>query len=355
MITNVLLVLVGLVILSLAADKLVEGASALALKIGVSPLLIGLTIVACGTSMPELVVSVQAGYEGNTGIAIGNVVGSNLFNAALILGLAALIQPIQCSREVIRRDVPIMIGSALLMWYFAWDRRIERIEGACLLVLFVGYNLLAYFQSVKTAQPASPIQKAVDVAQAGVSLAVPGSLDETVGAQPEVGSQPAPAVVAEAVEIPVGTTMAGDVRWILVGLIGLVAGAKMLLAGSVAIAKGFGISDEIIGLTLVAAGTSLPELATSVVAARKGQSEIALGNVVGSNIFNTLGILGVAASLLPLNVSEHMFGIDIPIMVVVCLGCLPIMRTEYLITRLEALILLGAYVGYTYVLFQAPA
>jgi len=314
MITNIVAVLIGLVLLTIAADWLVAGAVALAHKMGVSPLFIGLTIVAAGTSTPELVVSVQASIENNPGISVGNVVGSNIFNAAAILGIAALIHPIACNRAVVKRDTPIMILVSLICWWFASDRQFSRPECMILLGLLVLYTAVSYYLGKKEATPDVP--------------------DEAKATEP--------------------TTLGKDLGKIAVGLVGLVGGSKLLLFGSVAIAKSIGVSDEIIGLTLIAAGTSLPELATSVVAARKGQSEIAVGNVVGSNMFNILGILGVAGSLLPLTVSDHMLGIDIPLMVVVTLGCLPIMWTGYRIVRAEGLLLLASYLGYMYILFQAP-
>lgn len=304
----------GLYLLTIAADWLVNGASNLAKRIGVSSLVIGLTVVAFGTSMPELVVSVDASMAGNPGIAVGNVVGSNIFNIALILGIAALIHPIACSKTVIRRDVPIMIAVTGLFWYLSQDRLISRNESITLFSLLVIYTLYSYFKARKEPQPESSADTSTD--------------------------EP--------------TTLITEIRLIVTGLIAMIAGSKLLLQGSVALAKAGGVSDEVIGLTLIAAGTSLPELATSVVAAMKGQPDIAVGNVVGSNIFNLLGILGVAGMILPLEVSEHMAKIDCPLMFVISLGCLPIMRSDLKITRLEGLVLIGAYLGYTWVLFQTP-
>lgn len=314
MITNIVAVIIGFILLTVAADWLVAGAVALAHKMGVSPLFIGLTIIAAGTSAPELVVSVQASIDNNPGISVGNVVGSNIFNSACILGIASLIHPIACTKSVVKRDTPIMILASLICWWFAADKQFSRTESFILIGLLVLYTAVSYVIAKKEATPEIP--------------------DE---AQPAVPS-----------------TIGKDIGRIAVGLAGLVGGSKLLLFGAVAIAKTIGVSDEIIGLTLIAAGTSLPELATSVVAATKGQSEIAIGNVVGSNLFNILGILGVAGSLLPLTVSDHMLGIDIPLMVVVTLGCLPIMWSGYRIVRAEGLLLLASYLGYMYILFQAP-
>ncbi|MFZ5952285.1 MAG: calcium/sodium antiporter [Candidatus Rifleibacteriota bacterium] len=301
----------GLYLLTIAADWLVNGAANLARRIGVSPLVIGLTVVAFGTSMPEMVVSVDASLAGNPGISVGNVVGSNIFNIAMILGIAALISPISCSRTAVKRDVPIMIGVSGLMWYLSSDRLISKYESIFLFTILIAYTLFSYIKS-------SPDEVQVD------------ELSDT------------------------STTLFSEIKLIVFGLIAMIAGSKLLLHGSVAVARVAGISDEVIGLTLIAAGTSLPELATSVVAALRGQADIAIGNCVGSNIFNILGILGVAGMILPLEVSEHMANIDCPIMFVIALGCLPIMSTGLKITRFEGIILLTAYVAYTWVLFQTP-
>jgi len=304
----------GLYLLTTSAGWLVHGASNLAKRIGVSSLVIGLTVVAFGTSMPEFVVSVDASLNNNPGIAVGNVVGSNIFNIAFILGIAALIQPIACSRTVVRRDVPIMIGVAGLMWYLSLDGLISRFEAGLFFTFLIIYTVFSYYMSRGEVSPEDQENTSED--------------------------QP--------------TTLMGEIRLISLGLLAMIAGSKLLLHGSVAIAKGVGISDEVIGLTLIAAGTSLPELATSTVAAMRGKSDIAIGNVVGSNIFNILGILGLAGMILPLQVSNHMAHIDNPVMVIVSLACLPIMRTGFKITRVEAVILLASYCAYTWMLLQTP-
>jgi cation:H+ antiporter len=312
---NVLLIIFGLIILTYAADKLVEGAASMARRLGVSPLVVGLTVVAYGTSFPELVVSVQASFENNPGITVGNAVGSTIFNSGLILGLAALICPIPCNSDVVRRDVPVMIGSSLLIWFMARDQQFSRPEGIILILLVIIYSFASYYLAKKSPDPEIP--------------------SEALG---EIQSTPA-----------------RDIFRIVVGMAGLIGGAKLLLIGSVAIAKSFGISDEIIGLTLVAAGTSMPELATSVVAAWRGQPDIAIGNVVGSNIFNILGIIGVSGVLLPLQVSTHMLEIDIPIMVIFCLGALPIMKSDLKISRLEGFFLTVFFLMYNVALYFSPS
>lgn len=324
---------IGLVILTYAADKLVEGASNLAINIGVSKMVIGLTIVAAGTSLPELVVSVNASLKGNPALSLGNVVGSNIMNVAMILGIASLIQPIACERQMVRRETPIMIAVSGLVWYMASTGNvISPKEGIVLMSLFIGYTVMSYIIGRRENAIAEEMKEKADEIIAG----------------------------SEGPEAK--TTTIDNVLYVAGGLIGLVIGAELLVRGAVAIAQNFGISDEIIGLTLIAIGTSLPELATSVVAARRGQSDIAVGNVVGSNIFNLLGIVGCAAALplvmpgaTPANyliVSPNMLGIHIPLMFVVGLGVLPLMRTGMKIVRLEGAFLLACYIAYTVMLYQ---
>lgn len=329
MLFNLFLCLVGFILLSFSADKLVEGASNLAKKLGVSPMVIGLTVVAFGTSLPEMVISVNASLKGNPEISVGNAVGSNIMNAALILGIAALINPITCQKSVIRREVPIMIGSVALLWYMASTGGvISQTEGIILLILFVAYNLLSLKWANAEKSQKSKVSEDNDKKQ-----------DEEKNETSSIVS----------------------VLFILLGLVGLIAGSEALVRGATAIAKSIGVSDEIIALTLIAIGTSLPELATAIVASRKKQSDIILGNVVGSNIFNVLGIVGVAAVVCSFNsppttsvlaISPNMVGIHIPIMLIVSLGVLPIMSTGLKIVRAEGALLFLAYLIYNVVIFQ---
>lgn len=329
MLLSLVLCLIGFVLLSYAADKLVEGASNLALNLGVSRLVIGMTIVAAGTSLPEMVVSVNASLKGNPEISLGNVVGSNIMNAALILGIAAIIQPIACKRQTIRREVPIMIGTALLLWFMAYTGQVITVnEGVVLFVLFFCYIGLSFYWSKRE-------MKARELAEQQVEEII----DEDEGE---------------------AKTARQNLFMIGAGLVGLVMGSESLVRGAVDIARSVGVADEVIGLTLIAIGTSLPELATSIVAARKGHSELTLGNVVGSNIFNVLGIVGCASVVTALNgsspdvltVSPNMLGIHIPFMVMVTLGVLPIMRTGLKIIRAEGVLLIAVFIVYNVVLFQ---
>jgi len=335
MLFSLFLCLVGFVILSYAADKLVEGASNLAINLGVSKTVIGLTVVAAGTSLPEMVVSVNASLKGNPSLSLGNLVGSNIMNAALILGIAALIFPIACSKEIVRREVPIMIGTAGLLWFMAYtDQQITPAEGLLLFAMLFGYTGLSYYWSRQ---------------ETAIAAEIASKVDETGDTETE-NEEPLP--------------NSTNILYLVGGLIGLVIGSETLVKGAVDIAQTFGVSDELIGLTLIAIGTSLPELATSVVAARKGHSEITLGNVVGSNIFNVLGIVGCASAVSFFNatpetqvlpVSPEMLGLHIPLMFVVSLGVLPIMRTGLRIIRLEGAFLVGVYIAYNIMLFQTTS
>lgn len=330
MLLSFFLCILGFVFLTYAADKLVESATNLALDLGVSKMVVGLTIVAAGTSLPELVVSMNASLKGNSALSLGNVIGSNIMNTALILGVASLICPISCEKQMVKREVPVMIGVSAILWYLAYTGNvITPKEGLLLVTLFFLYTTMSYIIGRREAAIAKEIQ--------------------------EMSSD----IIGEISSDDQQLTFAQNIGYIVVGFIGLVIGAELLVRGSVTIAQGLGVSDEVIGLTLIAIGTSLPELATSVVAARKGQSDIALGNVVGSNIFNALGIVG-CASLTPgiadtalLSVSPNMIGIHIPLMMVVALAILPIMRSDMKIVRLEGAFLVAIYIAYSVILFQS--
>ncbi len=261
------LVAIGLVVLTAGADLLVRGAGALALRVGLSALVVGLTVVAFGTSSPELAVSAEAAYTGNSAIALGNVVGSNLFNITLILGIAALIRTMTVDRALIRRDMPVMLGATVLPLLMLLDGVVGRLDGALLVAALVAYTASSIRTSRRDAKAAA------------------AEMTDEVRAAAEAARKP----------------LWWSIGLLAVGLVALVLGAGWLLDGAVGLATDFGVSPAVVGLTLVAAGTSLPELATSVVAARKGEPEIALGNVVGSNTFNVLGVLGVAALLHPVD------------------------------------------------------
>lgn len=308
---TVLLFLVGIVLLILGADLLVRGASRLALAAGVSPLVVGLTVVAFGTSAPEMAVSVKAALFGQADIAYGNVVGSNIFNVLFILGLSALVAPLLVDRQLMRRDVPIMIGASSLLPALALDGRIGRIDGALLFGGIVAYTVYSVVQSRREAAARRE-------------------------AEPEGKLEPTgPAAV--------------NVLLVLGGLALLVLGARWLVGGAVEFARALGVSELVIGLTIVAAGTSLPEVATSVLAAFRGQREIAVGNVVGSNVFNILAVLGLSGLVAPggVPVAPQALAFDTPVMIAVAVACLPIFFTGHVIARWEGGLFLFFYAAYT--------
>lgn len=313
----------GLALLVIGANTLVRGASKLALSFGISPLVVGLTIVAFGTSAPELAVSVGAVLDGKTDIAIGNVVGSNIFNVLFVLGLSALIAPLAVHIQLIRQEVPIMLGASLLLLACTFDGSLSFLEGGCLSALLVAYTLFLVVQSRRQTRAATEeFAEAIQTVQAG---AWDGHWTVQVGL-------------------------------IAAGLAALVIGSDYLVQASVKVAQAMGVSDLVIGLTIVAAGTSMPEVATSIAAAIKGERDIAVGNVVGSSTFNILGCLGLSGLVsggMGLAVAPSLLAFDIWVMLAVALACLPVFITGREIARWEGGVFLGYYVAYVAYLILA--
>lgn len=313
----------GLIGLIAGAELLVRGASKLALSFGISPLVVGLTIVAFGTSSPEVAVSVGAVLDGRTDIAIGNVVGSNIFNVLFILGISALIAPLLVNIQLIRQEVPIMIGASLLLLALGLDGRLSMLDGAFLFGLLVAYTVFLVVQSRR----------------------------ETQAAKEEYADEIKPAEAgAWDSKLPVQLLL------IAAGLTALVIGSDYLVQASVSFAKAMGVSDLVIGLTIVAAGTSMPEVATSITAAIKGERDIAVGNVVGSNTFNILGCLGLSGLVsgdLGLAMAPSLLAFDIWVMLAVALACLPVFMTGREIARWEGGVFLGYYAAYVAYLILA--
>ncbi len=306
-----LTLLAGLALLIYGADLLVKGASRIAAGFGISPLVIGLTVVAFGTSSPEMAISVSSAWKGEADIAVGNVVGSNIFNVLFILGVSALITPLLVSKQLVKIDVPLMIGASVAAFLLSMDGSIVFWEGAVLFAGIIGYCILA--------------------------IRVGKASGET----------------GEAVEGSERTWV--NLGLIAVGLVLLVLGSRWLVGAAVEIATAMGVSELVIGLTIIAAGTSLPEVATSVTAAIRGQRDIAVGNVVGSNIFNILAVLGLTAMVAPggLTVSQAAINFDFPVMLAVAVACLPIFFVGYTIQRWEGALFLFYYVAYTAFLILA--
>lgn len=309
---TLILFAVGLIILVAGAEALVRGASRLASTAGISPLVVGLTVVAFGTSSPELAVSVIASINNNADISLGNVVGSNIFNVLFILGLSAVIVPLAVSRQIIRLDVPIMIACSGLVFILGLDGIISRTDGILLTAGIIAYTAFLLRQSRKEKELPS---------------------DEFVKEYKAGGKK----------------TLLIDIALVAAGLGLLVLGSHWLVNGAVAIATYFGLSELIIGLTIVAAGTSLPEVATSVIASIRGERDIAVGNIVGSNIFNILAVLGISGIAAPdgLAVPEAVLRFDIPVMTAVAFACLPIFFTGNMIARWEGKLFLLYYAAYT--------
>lgn len=312
----------GLVLLVAGADLLVRGASRLALRLGMTPLVVGLTIVALGTSAPELAVTVQSGAAGQSGMALGNVVGSNIFNVLVVLGLSALAAPLVVQQQLVRTEVPLLVGVSAVFWLMIADGLASRVDGLLLTGGFVAYTVYAVRQGRGVADP-------------------------PVAAVSEAGHQASP-----------GGRLAVLWSQIGLGLAVLVVGADWLVTGATGMARTFGVSDAVIGLTIVAAGTGLPELATSLIAAMRGARDIAVGNVIGSSLVNVMAIAGLAAVVTPsgLIVPDALIRFDVPVMCAVAVACLPLFASGYSIARWEGGLFVTYYAAYlAYVVLAATA
>jgi cation:H+ antiporter len=322
-ILTLLLFAAGIVLLISGAELLVRGASRLAVALGITPLVVGLTVVAFGTGSPELAVGIQASFAGQADITVGNVVGSNIFNVLLVLGLSAVVAPLVVSQQLVRLDVPLMIIMSVGLLLMAFDGIIDRADGIVLLVASIGYTVLLIRISRREA------------------ASVRNEYDKAYGST----------VVRDTGRWPM------HVLLVLLGLALLVVGSEWLVDGAVAIAATLGVSELIIGLTVIAAGTSLPEVATSIVAGIRGERDIAVGNVVGSNIFNILVVVGATATVAPagIAVAPAAINFDMPVMIAAAVLCLPIFFVDHRIGRWEGALFLTYYVSYTFYLFLAAS
>lgn len=307
MMTTTIQLLGGLVLLYFGAEWLVKGACALGMRVGLTPLVIGLTVVAFGTSAPELAVSLQAGFDGRGDLALGNVVGSNVANIALILGVAALARPLAVQAQIVRIEAPLVIVASLILCGLLYNGVLGRVEGGLLFAALVAY--IVY--SVRAAKHETAATNA--------------------GYEAHVQKPTRPTWQYALV--------------VLVGLVVLVVGANLLVGGAVAIARTLGLTEALIGLTIVAIGTSLPELATSALASFKREGDIAVGNVLGSNLFNILCVLGLTAFVVPLAVGDISW-LDLGVMVAFALVALPIFRSGFVISRVEGALLVAGYAAY---------
>jgi cation:H+ antiporter len=308
---DVALLTLGVGVLYFGAEWLVRGSSRLAASLGVSPIVVGLTIVSFGTSAPELVVCTVAALGGDTDLALGNVLGSNLANIGLILGLTSIVRPLDVHARVVWREMPLMLLVTAALYPLAWDLQLSRADGVILLMALVGY-LVFVFHSVEDEAPE-----------------ILGEYREYLKASANVRGSVNPA----------------DVMWVVLGCACLVLGGYCIVEGAVQVASALGISQVVIGLTVVAVGTSLPELATSLVAAARKEADIAVGNVIGSNIFNVSAILGTAAVLEPIPIVPSILTREFPSVIALSLLLFPLLRSGWRIRRWEGAMLLAAYIA----------
>lgn len=308
------LLVLGLVLLVSGADALVKGAARLASIIGIPSLVIGLTVVAFGTSAPELAVSIKSVVSNKSELAVANVIGSNIFNILFILGLSAIITPLTISKQLIRQDVPIMVMLSALVFYMSMDSQLSVRESGLLVILLITYTAFLFIQGKRSERTALESENdEVDALTSGSFSIWQSSL------------------------------------WLLLGLMLLIIGSNLLVNNAVNIARTFEVSEEIIGLTIIAIGTSLPEVVTSIVASIKGQRDIAVGNVIGSNTFNLLAVLGISGVVSDFGLLEstQLVKQDLPIMLGVAVLCLPLMFTGAVLSRLEGMLFFGLYILYS--------
>ena len=308
MLLNILFIVVGIALVLWGADRLTDGAVAVAEKMKMPQVVIGLTIVAMGTSMPEFCVSLISALKGTTDLAVGNIVGSNIFNALLIVGVSALVAPMTILETTVRKDIPFALVASALLLIMCLDGNISRLDAGVLFAIFLVFMYI------------------------------------TLKGAKKQGAQEVAAVETEG-KRPIATWL--SVVWILVGLLCLIGGSNLFVEGATAVATNLGVSEAVIGLTIVAGGTSLPELATSVVSARKGNSGIAIGNALGSNVFNILAILGITGMITPMT-QKGITSIDLSMLVISIMLVWLFSFTKYKIERWEGAVLMAVFVGYIY-------
>ncbi|MDY4279617.1 MAG: calcium/sodium antiporter [[Pasteurella] mairii] len=314
MLYPLLAILIGLIILVWSADRFIDGAASFARHLGMSPLLIGIIIIGFGTSAPEMIVSALSALNNSPGIALGNAYGSNITNIALILGATALIKPVTVNSSILKQELPILSLVTLISAYLIYDAQISHLDALILLVIFAIYMGWTIWQGRKNKQ--DPMSQNVE---------------------------------EELAEHPL-MSMPKAIIWMIVGLVLLIASSQLLVWGAVKVASFLGVSDLIIGLTIVAVGTSLPELAASIMAARKGESDLAVGNIIGSNLFNTLAVVGIAGSITPIQVGNEIFSRDMLVMTILTFSLFIFgygVKKQGTINRFKGLLLLASYVAYT--------
>ena len=310
MLLNITILIVGLFFLIMGGDFLVRGASKIALRLHISPLVVGLTIVAFGTSAPELLISVKAALNGSPDIAMGNVIGSNICNLALVLGITAILSDMKVQQASIKVDWPMAMGSSLLLYFLLFDHALGKIEGAVFVTILVIYIIIVIRKSRKETKMIREVEKDIELPS-----------------------------------LPSGK-LGKDILFITVGCAGLYFGAEWFVGAAQELASALGISDRVIGLTIVALGTSLPELVTAIVASLKKETDLALGNLIGSNIFNILSILGITSLITDIHISEEILKVDMLWMLGLTFAIMPLMVTKGKIERLEGIFLVAVYIIY---------
>ena len=344
---NIVLLVLGVIIVLKGADWLTDGAVNIATRFGVSQMVIGLTIVAMGTSMPEFCVSMVSALKGTPDLAVGNVVGSNTLNTLLIVGCSALVAPIMVKRSSVKRDIPFAVVASLLMLLFCLDGAIGRVDAA---VLFAGFCLFMFvtLKYAKTTEgPAAAVATSGAATTTGISEASTSQASSSEASSSETSAPEASSSETSAQEASQasGTSILKAVVMLVVGLLCLIAGSNMFVDNASFVASSLGVSDAVIGLTIVAGGTSMPELATSMVSAKKGNSDIAIGNVIGSNVFNILMIIGITGLVKPMHIAG-ITTLDLIMMLASMLLMWFFCRTTYKVKRWEGAVLTIIYLAY---------
>lgn len=344
---NIVLLVLGVIIVLKGADWLTDGAVNIATRFGVSQMVIGLTIVAMGTSMPEFCVSMVSALKGTPDLAVGNVVGSNTLNTLLIVGCSALVAPIMVKRSSVKRDIPFAVVASLLMLLFCLDGAIGRVDAA---VLFAGFCLFMFVTlkyAKTTEEPAAAVATSGAATTTGISEASTSQASSSEASSSETSAQEASSSETSASEASQasGTSMLKAIVMLVVGLLCLIAGSNMFVDNASFVASSLGVSDAVIGLTIVAGGTSMPELATSMVSAKKGNSDIAIGNVIGSNVFNILMIIGITGLVKPMHIAG-ITTLDLIMMLASMLLMWFFCRTTYKVKRWEGAVLTIIYLAY---------
>ena len=350
MLLQSVLFIVGITGVYFGAEWLVKGSSRLSHDLGIKPIVIGLTVVAFGTSTPELAVSLTASIKGSNDIAIGNIVGSNIANIGLILGIASIVLPLKVEKVIMRRELPLMIGISAGLYFMAIDRKIGFIDGLFLfagIIFFIGYQVYNTLNSKK--EPRSPTSSTDDVLALVPSERF--SYQQADSSIPDKEAGPSESIKSKS---QTRKNLLSYIVYIVIGLACLLAGAHILVKSAIFIASSFGISEMVIGMTVVAFGTSVPEMATSVVSALRKEADICVGNVIGSNIFNILMVLGSLALIRPVNVTREALFFEFPAMLLFSVALIPMImiRGNLKVNRLEGFVLVSGYLAFIFLLFR---